>query len=1051
MFTRALVVLLMMAGGTGTAVYRYWTDPVTVRRMVLEGLRQQFPGAEVSLDSARLWPGWGIHITNLTLARKDDSSLSPVLQVPSGRIEHDAAALAEGKMRIQRIKMDRPRLTALRSADGRWNLDGLLAPPKPGIILPIIVVERGTMVLRLTPPSGGESVWEIGNIRASLLEEIRHPAKFEARGDSSRLGRLQIEGTWDRQPGHVNAALDLTGLPVSLNLLHELARFAPLPIEHVRHVNGVGRIHLDAKRRSDDGLGWQTDWRVGISQGSIGLRLLPMDLTAIEGTARIYQGRLIVPEIHAQAADASVHGKLEAKLPAADPASAVLSAAIAVDRLLITPELFARLPESARRFQQRFAPVGRMSFVFQFARRTANGWDARLDARPEDLAARYHKFPYPLRKIRGSVVTEYASDQPDRHVVDVTAEVNGGSRFALRGTVAGEDPHPDIDLFITAPDGQTAARDVPVDDDLILSFPPRFQPIARSFHFHGKCDIFGRIHRVAGQAHGHDQYHVQCRNAAVCYDLFPVPIEQFNAELELHLGPGVPGDPNRGDYWVLRSASGVHRGGQVGVTARAIDNEHGQQIVIETSGVKLPIDDSLARAMAVYKLKPTWELLAPSGTLDYSARVVLTDMPDGSKRPEVTLAVQGASCRPGFFPYALTEVSAHLYAEPNRVILGECSARHGPTRMRISGGELRTDQGLWADVRNIRAAPLLPDNDFLAALPVALQKAGHALQLSGVMDVNVARLVFHDPPVVPGPPGPPILYWDGMMGVNQFGLTTGVGWNNVGGIIACRGAVKGNRLDWLTGHLALESATILRQPLQQLHAQLQVEPDAPDVLQVRHVRGRMFSGDLAGEARINFGGGLDYALDLKALGVKLEEFGQHNQIGAGKLEGRTSAQLYLTGRGTGIDELSGRGDIDVPSGQLYDLPLVLELFKAISLRVPDGVAFDEAHAQFKIDGRRLTVERLDLLGNAVSLGGAGTLNLDGTDLNLDFYAVWARIVQVLPVGWRDLPPWISKQFLKIKMRGSLEQPKFAPEPVPFIIEPVQSLITRMQQREAAAK
>jgi hypothetical protein len=709
------------------------------------------------------------------------------------------------------------------------------------------------------------------------------------------------------------------------------------------------------------------------------------------------------------------------------------------------------LPDSARRFQQRFAPVGRMSVVYQFARRSIGGWDARVEAKPEDLAGRYHKFPYPLRKIRGSVVTDYASDQPDRHVVDVSAEVNGGSRFALRGRVAGEDPHPDIDLFITAPDGKTAARDVPIDDDLINSFPPRFQPVARSFHYRGRCDVFGRIHRAAGHAHGHDQYHVQCRDGSICYDLFPVPFDQFNAELEFHLGPGLPGDPNRGDYWVLRSASGTHKGGQVGITARAVEHEHGQQIVIESTGVKLPIDDSLAKAMTVYKLKPTWDLLAPSGKLDYSARIVLTDRPDGSKHPAVTLAVQGATCRPGFFPYTLTDVAAHVHAEPHHVTLGECSGRHGPTRLKLSGGELRTDQGLWADVRNIRAAPLLPDNDLFQALPPTLQKAGLALQLNGVFDVNVSRLVLHDPPAVPGPPGPPVLYWDGTLGVNQLSMTTGINWENIGGVIACRGALKGNRLDWLTGHMALNNATILRQPLQQLHAQMHVESDAPDVLQVRNVRGRVFGGAVAGEARINFGGGLDYALDIKALGLNLEEFGQHNKIGAGKLEGKTSAQLYLTGRGTGVDELSGRGDVDVPSGQLYDLPLVLELFKAVSLRAPDGVAFDEAHAQFKIEGRRLKVERLDLLGNAVSLGGTGSLNLDGSDVNLDFYAVWARIAQVLPAGWRDVPPWLSKQFLKIHMRGSLDHPSFTPEPVPFIVEPVQSLLNRMQQREAPIK
>jgi hypothetical protein len=111
------------------------------------------------------------------------------------------------------------------------------------------------------------------------------------------------------------------------------------------------------------------------------------------------------------------------------------------------------------------------------------------------------------------------------------------------------------------------------------------------------------------------------------------------------------------------------------------------------------------------------------------------------------------------------------------------------------------------------------------------------------------------------------------------------------------------------------------------------------------------------------------------------------------------------------------------------------------------VAFDEAHAAFKMQGRRLTVERLDLLGTAVSLGGKGDMDLDGSNVDIDFYAVWARIAQVLPVGLRDVPPWLSQNLLKIKMRGSLGEPSFAAEPVPFLVEPVKQLLDRMSNRE----
>jgi hypothetical protein len=1041
-------VLLIVTAGASLVALRYWTDPVTVRRLVLEQLRKQFPGAEVSVDSARLWPGWGIQLTNLSLARRDDPVLSPVLQVPNGRIEHDVEALAQGKLRIKRLKLDRPRLTAVRNAAGQWNMDGLIAPPRPGVPLPIVVVERGSAILRVAAPQGGESVWHLDGMRGSLLDDSGL-ARFEARGTAIQLGRIQLEGCWRRDRGHVDASLDWSEIPLTENLLREIGRFAPIPLEQVRSVAGATRLQLDVRRRPEDGPGWNPDLRLTLNQGKLGLRDLPIDLTAIDLGARYRDGRFTVHTMNARAVDAKIRATLSARVPNENPAQAVDTFAASVDGLLITPELFTRLPEPAKRFQSRFAPVGKLSFDYQFARRNSGGWDARLEARPEDLAARYHKFPYPIRRVRGRVVNDYASDKPDHHAVDLSVEVNGGARVCIRGNVAGAEPFPAVDLWLLG-EGDQPARNIPVDDDLIAALPPRFQPLARSFHFRGSADLLGRIHHPEGSPHGHDQYHVQCRNASLCYDAFPVPLDNVAADLEMHLGPGMPGDPNRGDYWVLRRGTGTHGRGAVTVGAWNSPAPHGQQLVIDIAASGFPIGEPLKASIAKYNLGPTWDLMAPSGTIDFSSRVTLTDRANGTKEPSVALGVRGATITPGFFPYTLSDLTAKLHAAEGRVVLGECSAKHGPATFKLTGGEIRTGNGLWVDVRDVAAGPLTINTEFVSALPQSLQRAVTGLGPTGKYDVGLTRLVLHDPPAIPGPPGPPVLYWDGRLDVAEGGWSTGVAWENIGGTIACRGATKGNRLDWLQGHASLGSATVLRQPLERMHAQLQVDPETPDVLQVRGIQGQMFGGTLAGEGRIAFGGGLDYACDLKALGIRLEEFSKQNGVG-GKLEGRATAQLYLAGRGTGVDEMTGRADIDVPSGKLYDLPLALELLKAVTLRAPDGIAFDEAHAHVKIEGRRLKVERLDLLGSAVSMGGRGALNLDGTGVDLDFYAVWARVAQILPASWRDVPSSVSSQFLKIKMRGSLVDPTFAPEPVPFLVEPIARLLDRKEKKQPPAE
>src|SRR6185503_8492664 len=110
-----------------------------------------------------------------------------------------------------------------------------------------------------------------------------------------------------------------------------------------------------------------------------------------------------------------------------------------------------------------------------------------------------------------------------------------------------------------------------------------------------------------------------------------------------------------------------------------------------------------------------------------------------------------------------------------------------------------------------------------------------------------------------------------------------------------------------------------------------------------------------------------YALRLDAARVNLGEVAKHYKLPPkSRLEGLASAQLYLSNRAddrTGKPVLEGSGSIDVPSGKLLNLPVLLNLIKVVKLRVPDETGFEEAHALFYIRGERVRFGSLDLIGN----------------------------------------------------------------------------------------
>ena len=301
---------------------------------------------------------------------------------------------------------------------------------------------------------------------------------------------------------------------------------------------------------------------------------------------------------------------------------------------------------------------------------------------------------------------------------------------------------------------------------------------------------------------------------------------------------------------------------------------------------------------------------------------------------------------------------------------------------------------------------------------------------------------------------PTVVYWDGGLDVTDATLHAGVALEHVTGKIACRGSCQGDELKTepghspLVGNLLIQDATILKQPFHNLHASLEVPENRPNTLLLRGVHCTIFGGEVYGESKVELGPNPAYELNLTGSQIRLEDFARHNLKPGVKMTGAAGARLYLTGRGKDIRTLSGNGSLDVPKGRMYELNILVDLLKILNLRVPDGTAFEEAHATFSIRGEQVTIQRMDLLGSPVSLGGKGRMKIDGSDLDLEFYAVWARVMQVLPPIINEIPKEVSKQFLKIKMHGTLGvKVETVKEPVPILVEPLKDLLAVMSGKK----
>src|SRR5262249_12923034 len=130
MFLRKWAVRILVFGVAAAClaialVYQRWTDPAAVRQQIVDRLQEQFPGAVVAVDAARLRSLGGIVLTDLRLARKDDQDLTDIAHIPNAVLYHDKEHLLSGKLALLKIVMPRPQLRLVRGRDGRWNFVGL--------------------------------------------------------------------------------------------------------------------------------------------------------------------------------------------------------------------------------------------------------------------------------------------------------------------------------------------------------------------------------------------------------------------------------------------------------------------------------------------------------------------------------------------------------------------------------------------------------------------------------------------------------------------------------------------------------------------------------------------------------------------------------------------------------------------------------------------------------------------------------------------------------------------------------------------------------------
>jgi hypothetical protein len=436
----------------------------------------------------------------------------------------------------------------------------------------------------------------------------------------------------------------------------------------------------------------------------------------------------------------------------------------------------------------------------------------------------------------------------------------------------------------------------------------------------------------------------------------------------------------------------------------------------------------------------------------------------------------GLSVTPTFFPYEVTDVSGRLEYKNNRLEVAYLAGRHGGSDVKVNAGEVQfyPDGTVYANLGGVEMKPLVPDETLKKALPGKLGAAISDLQLKGTADLVVKHMVVlspsgRDPAAPPGGPPParpdPTVYWDAELKLAGAAFDTGVAWEEAFGSIGCQGLYKGTHVGPIVGNVFLDRAVVARMPVTSARCQVRADEQQPDPtrpgqflptrVQLSRITGDLFHGTLGGEACVHLASPTRYQVWLTVNSAQLEEVARHYKLGTdADLKGIAQAQIeinnYKWDQKAGRYAVEGAGKIDVPTGRMYNLPILLELVKVFKLQAPDKTAFEEAHAVFRVQGDRIKVDQLDLIGKAVCVGGSGELDLTGEYVRFEFYTILSQFLKQMmntPVAGK-LTEFVSKSLFTIKLVRENGELRYKPEPVPAVTEPVRAALERMRQAGA---
>jgi hypothetical protein len=728
-----------------------------------------------------------------------------------------------------------------------------------------------------------------------------------------------------------------------------------------------------------------------IHSGLVKVPRLPYRLRHLKGRFSFDGSRLAVQEVRGSLAEGHVTGGGMLELTA-DGAVRSWQASVNVDRLSVDERFPQHLPADARTTWEHLNPVGEIGVALEFA---SSGGVLTTQGKIllKGVTAAWHEFPYPLRRLRGTIVVgETALDIPSP-----LTGATGSTAISIAGR-CGLSLAEGVDLRI-------GLKGLPLDRDLRSCLPPPTREVWDAFRVGGHADVSVEVKREPGSRKARATATLAAKDCRISYRHFPYEVTKITGTMTVA----------KGEVTVSELA-GYHE--EAYITCRTgywRETSDGPRYAFVFACPRLPVDEDLGRA-----LRPEHRQILSDfqfeGSVAAAVKLFQTDTaPEG--RLEIEADVEEGSRLKHFqFPLPLALAGGRIFIAPGFIRIEDLKTAEPEFSICCNRGVIIEDEQRRHYDLDLSFTRLRPEPALIEALPDHVSRFLQNLAVRGEFDApNIAVQYAHDKQ----DPERFDLTYNAHLATKDAAMNLGLKFRHIQGRADIMGKATHEYPHKATGKLTLESLRFSRLRLTDIvlkctygrrHALLDEldgggRPDtlegeiqnrdaflarypgdasARDAFQVWLEKAKAYEGDVDGFLAVDVGERRDIMATVTASGVNLKP-ASTDIFRKGQASGLGKAQVYFHGDMNNLTTLEGNGHVMLREANLVKLPMFVSMFSLLRLQPVTTSYFSRVETKFRFDKGRFRAPRRDsitMVSEFMTLEGGGSVDFD---LNLDLY------------------------------------------------------------------